>query len=367
MATKTEVRTFRSGSLRSMSQGDEMVISGRALSYGVLSSDLGGFREQLQRGCFTRSLQSGQDVLCRREHQTGFLLGRTKNGTLQLNDGPDGLDFRCTIDPNDPIAVSTHAAIKSGLVDSMSFAFTVDGNDGEAFDDTKDENGRSIVRRTIKRALLADVAPVAAPAYPQGTSVSARAADYSVPVVAPRTVPTTAAEMRAQIAAFDARQKSLRVQRHLEVRRLFAKYPELSLEHIAQCIKLAYSEDLMLSLRMAAITEKITRAGVAFEAEPMRYDGGQAADPEQKLRDDDDFDDPSDASDKDEHERARDYHRACARKAKTLDAGVAHFKAADAHDKAAQTGDPNDSSCARGTSKALQASFKKSLQSGELS
>lgn len=222
---KVEVRTFRSGSLRSMSQGDEMVIAGRALSYGVLSSDLGGYREQLQRGCFTRSLKSGQDVLCRREHQTGFLLGRTKNGTLQLSDGPDGLDFTCKIDPSDPIAVSTHSAVRSGLIDSMSFAFTVDGNDGESFDSSTDENGRSIVRRTIKRAMLADVAPVAAPAYPQGTSVSARAADYSVLASVPRTVPATAAEMRVRIAAFDARQKSLRVQRHLEVRRLLCEIP----------------------------------------------------------------------------------------------------------------------------------------------
>jgi len=178
MAVKTEVRTFRSGSLRSASQGDEMVISGRALSYNTLSADLGGFKERLQPGCFAQHLKTSPDVLCRREHETGFLLGRTKNGTLTLQDGPDGLDFHCTIDPKDPIAVSTHAAIKSRLIDSMSFAFAVDGDDGDSFDSATDENGHSITRRSIKRALLLDVAPVASPAYPQGTSVSARSADY---------------------------------------------------------------------------------------------------------------------------------------------------------------------------------------------
>lgn len=88
----------------------------------------------------------------------------------------------------------------------------------------------------------------------------------------------------------------------------------------------------------------------------MRYEAGQVGDPEQKLRDDDDFD-PSDASDSDEHRKAAEFHRALARKAKTLNAGIAHFKAADAHDKAATTGDPNDSSRARAASRLLRGSY----------
>jgi HK97 family phage prohead protease len=152
-----------------------MVISGRALSYNTLSADLGGFKERLQPGCFAQHLKTAPDVLCRREHETGFLLGRTKNGTLTLQDGPDGLDFRCTIDPKDPIAVSTRAAIQSGLIDSMSFAFSINGDDGQSFS-APDRNG--LLTRTITRAILLDVAPVASPAYPRGTSVSARSADY---------------------------------------------------------------------------------------------------------------------------------------------------------------------------------------------
>ena len=50
-----------------------MVIAGRALSYNTLSNDLGGFKERLQPGCFSRHLATTPDVLCRREHETGFL------------------------------------------------------------------------------------------------------------------------------------------------------------------------------------------------------------------------------------------------------------------------------------------------------
>jgi hypothetical protein len=324
VAVKTEVRTFRGTALRA-SQGDEMAISGRALSYNTLSSDLGGFRERLQPGCFSRSLASGSDVLCRREHETGFLLGRTKNGSLTLQDGPDGLDFRCSIDPSDPIAVSTRAAIQSGLIDSMSFAFAVDGDDGDDFS-APDASGLLI--RTIKRAALLDVAPVCSPAYPVGTSVAARAADYSV--VAAQSDQTL---IRAQIKAFDNRRK----QCIADARSQFAEYSPLSAEDIVRCRKLGYSVDVMNELRLAAITREI-RAGFAFEAEPMRSDGGAVADPTASLRDDDDDDfDWSGADwDKDDHERCATYHRAIARKATSMDSAVDHFKAADLHDTAAR-------------------------------
>jgi len=342
VAVKTEVRTFRGTALRA-SQGDEMAISGRALSYNTLSSDLGGFRERLQPGCFSRSLASGSDVLCRREHETGFLLGRTKNGSLTLQDGPDGLDFRCSIDPNDPIAVSTRAAIQSGLIDSMSFAFSVDGDGGDDFS-APDASGLLI--RTIKRAALLDVAPVCSPAYPVGTSVAARAVDYSV--VAAQSDQTL---IRAQIKAFDNRRK----QCIADARSQFAEYSPLSAEDIVRCKKLGYSDDLMLELRGAAYARQI--GGPTFEAGPMRYEPGQSADPTDSLRADDDFGWDDDDWDADKHERAASYHRALASKAPSMEKGVQHFKAADLHSAAARLyPDLNSSFAARAASKSLRHS-----------
>jgi len=316
MAVKTEVRTFRGTALRS-SQGDEgsMAISGRALSYNTLSNDLGGFKEKLQPGCFSRHLATAPDVLCRREHETGFLLGRTGNGSLTLQDGPDGLDFRCAIDPNDPIGVSAHAAIKSGLIDSCSFCFSVDG-DGDEFS-SPDSNG--LLTRTIKRAKLLDVAPCAIPAYPQGTSLAARAAHYSVaPVISDQTA------IHAAIKAFDNRRK----QSITDARSIAKENSPLSLEEIVRCRKLGYSADLINELRLAAITREI------------RYQSGSAEDPELKFRDDEGQIWPEAARTTEEHQQSAKYHANCAASAKSLAEAEGHFHASDRHAYAAAH--PND-------------------------
>jgi hypothetical protein len=342
---KTEVRTFRGIALRASQSGD-MSIAGRALSYNTLSGDLGGFKEKLQPGCFSRSIASGRVVKCLREHQDGFLLGSTKNGSLTLQDGPDGLDFRCSIDPNDPIAVSTRAAIQSGLIDSMSFAFAVDGDGGDDFS-APDASGLLI--RTIKRAALLDVSPVFAPAYPVGTSVAARAADY----LAARPVISDQTAIHAQITAFESLQADKKRQRIAAARSRFAEYSPLSAEDIVRCKKLGYSDDLMLELRGAAYARQI--GGPTFEAGPMRYEQGQSADPTSSLRDDDDFGWNDDDWDADKHERAAEYHRAIARKATSLDSASAHYQAADLHSAAARAyPDLNASFSARAASKSLR-------------
>jgi HK97 family phage prohead protease len=344
MSNKTEVRTFRGTALRAMSQGDEgsMSIAGRALSYNTPSGNLGGFKEILAPGCFSRSIASGRVVKCLREHQDGFLLGSTRDGSLTLQDSPAGLDFSCKIDPNDPIAVSTRAAIQAGKIDSMSFAFAVDGDDGQDF---SGPDSTGLLTRTVKRAFLLDVSPVFAPAYPVGTSVAARAVDY----VAARPVISDQTAIRAAIKAFDNRRK----QSITDARSIAKENSPLSLEEIVRCRKLGYSEDLMLELRGAAYARQI--GGPTFEAGPMRYEPGQSADPTDSLRADDDFGWDGDDWDADKHERAASYHRALASKAPSVEKGVQHFKAADLHSAAARLyPDLNSSFAARAASKSLR-------------
>jgi hypothetical protein len=103
-------------------------------------------------------------------------------------------------------------------------------------------------------------------------------------------------------------------------------------------------EDACLQLRAAAYA----RQGVAFEAEPMRSDGGQAEDPQQSLRDS-----VCDASTMYEHSKAADYHRARGRQSGSLDDACEHFKCADKHALAAQSGSALDSCNARIASRLL--------------
>jgi hypothetical protein len=48
-----------------------------------------------------------------------------------------------------------------------------------------------------------------------------------------------------------------RAEKRKRARAIFAQYPELSCEKVARCVRLGYSEDAMLSLRGAAIGERI--------------------------------------------------------------------------------------------------------------
>jgi len=259
---KIEHRTIAVTELRA---GVAFEVAGRAASYNMLSSDLGGFVERLQPGCFSRSLRNGGDVVCTVNHDSNQILGRLKNRTLALSDSNDGLDFVCKLNPKSQAHKDLYASVQRGDLDQCSFAFGVDDG-GDSFDSIVDpyNAGRSIVRRTIKSAKLFDVSVVTHPAYPgDATSVSARhfrsadyvdvskgglpAGDYIVSTLGNATVFTPSNTTLAQ----------KRKQRISEARRIFAQYPELSFEHVLHCIKLGYSEDVMLALRGAAIAERI--------------------------------------------------------------------------------------------------------------
>jgi HK97 family phage prohead protease len=168
---------FSKASLRA-SQGDEgsLILSGRAASFGTLSEDLGGFKETIQRGCFTRSIQSDRDVKATFNH-TDPILGRKKNGTLRVTEDDKGLNFRAIL-PDTQAARDVYNLVNARYADSCSFAFSVDGSDGEDWDQCDDpETGERIRRRTLKRVHLHDVSVLAAsaPAYPVGTAVTVEA------------------------------------------------------------------------------------------------------------------------------------------------------------------------------------------------
>jgi HK97 family phage prohead protease len=158
------------------SQGDEMALMGRAVAYGSLSAPIQNFRERVQRGAFEKSLANkSQNVIADFNHQDNAIpLGTTKAGTLILKDGPDGLDFRCVLDPNNSEHRNLYSSVKRGDLSEMSWAFNIDGPDGEDWDTDTDDNGNRFNRRTVKRAILHGISVVCHPAYPGVTSVAAR-------------------------------------------------------------------------------------------------------------------------------------------------------------------------------------------------
>ena len=167
---KVEIRFVQE--LRTESQGDEMALVGYASLFNSESKDLGGFRETVAPGAFTRSLKDGADVHCLRNHDANCVLGRTKNKTLTLEQDERGLKFRCALDPNQQSHRDLHASVKRGDIDECSFAFTV-GKDGQDWQEKKTDGGDWYAARTLKDVNLMDVSAVTYPAY-GNTSVMAR-------------------------------------------------------------------------------------------------------------------------------------------------------------------------------------------------
>jgi HK97 family phage prohead protease len=161
-ATKIEVRT---------SSGKNVLV-GRAASYSTLSADLGGFRETIAPGTFSRAVREKDDCVFTLNHDSSALpLGRVSSGTLQLSEDAYGLTCRCDL-PNSQAAKDLVESINRGDIREMSFAFQVPEG-GDEWGDDIDENGVRFVKRTLRTVKLFDVSAVLHPAYPSGTTVNA--------------------------------------------------------------------------------------------------------------------------------------------------------------------------------------------------
>jgi uncharacterized protein len=178
---KFEQRSFTTQLRADAASGDRGPrIGGYAAAFNSMSHNLGGFREIIAPGAFTRSLKRGDDVRCLQNHNASLLLGRTKSGTLQLREDQHGLYFTCDL-PNTNAARDLHALVQRGDVDECSFGFTCDDED---FSEGTDPDTRQRIQiRTLRSVTLLDVSAVTYPAYPEGTSVSTRSrmTDYVIP------------------------------------------------------------------------------------------------------------------------------------------------------------------------------------------
>jgi HK97 family phage prohead protease len=174
MEPKVEKRTVKASVLAGDS--NDFVLVGLAASYNTLSADVGGFKEVIAPGAFKRALANKADVRCLVNHDNSQILGRTKSGTLTLSDSPEGLRFLCKLNPESEAHRNIYAAVQRGDLDQCSFAFQPVA---DKYENVTDASGRAFSRRTVSDLNLFDVSVVTFPAYPNGTRVQARSANYS--------------------------------------------------------------------------------------------------------------------------------------------------------------------------------------------
>ncbi|MBC7107023.1 MAG: HK97 family phage prohead protease, partial [Firmicutes bacterium] len=143
--------------------GGQPVIRGYAAVFDSPSEHLGSFREIIRRGAFARSIKEG-DVRALWNHDSNYVLGRTKNGTLKLKEDIHGLAVEI-LPPDTQFARDFVESIRRGDVDQMSFGFRA------VRDNWYTSDGETL--RELVDVELYDVSPTAFPAYPQ-TSVTVR-------------------------------------------------------------------------------------------------------------------------------------------------------------------------------------------------
>lgn len=151
---------------RSKENENDYILEGYALKYEtptVLFEDKNGpVNEVIKRGALDKADVS--DVILNFNHDDSVLLARTTNGTLHLEDTTEGLYIRADVSKS-PRGKEIYDMVQSGLLQKMSFSFTID-------DERFDRKSRTREVRSIKK--LYDVSVVTFPAYDDTSIVALR-------------------------------------------------------------------------------------------------------------------------------------------------------------------------------------------------
>ena len=148
-----------------MREEDNGHFVGHAAIFDSWSQDLGGFREIVRPGAFTKTLNEA-DVRATFNHDPNYVLGRNKSGTLTLSEDKKGLAV--DIDPPDTTwAKDLRVSMGRGDINQMSFAFRTIKDNWWTEDE---ESKRELLELSLDNG---DVSIVTYPAY-EKTRISAR-------------------------------------------------------------------------------------------------------------------------------------------------------------------------------------------------
>jgi HK97 family phage prohead protease len=148
-------------------EDDKMIIEGYAIVFNsetLIGDEEYGFIEEIDNRALSETKM--KDVPMKYNHMDSFLiLARTRNKSLTLNIDNKGLKVRAELlDTNTNQDI--YKMVRSGLLDKMSFAFTVD-------EQVWNREGKIPKRTITKIERLYDVSVVDTPAY-DATSIYAR-------------------------------------------------------------------------------------------------------------------------------------------------------------------------------------------------
>jgi HK97 family phage prohead protease len=171
-ASERELRDSEGGSA-----GKKLFISGTPIVYNRMTtlyetSDY-VIREIIDAGAAREALAAAEQTLLW-NHNSSQPMASRKNNTLSAREDEDGVRIEADVSGS-VWGRDGHEAIRSGLVDSMSFAFFLN-RDGYTVERTVVDKKEVVTRKIHKFSRIVDFSPVTYPAY-KDTDISARGAD----------------------------------------------------------------------------------------------------------------------------------------------------------------------------------------------
>ena len=179
VSAKPERRHFVVDEIRVASDGGAPKIVGHAAVFNR-DSEFMGFVERVAPGAFRSSINQ-DDVRALFNHDSNYVLGRNRAGTLRMTE--DEIGLRVEIDPPETQwAQDLMKSMVRGDINQMSFGFFTKR-------DSWDYSG-DVAVRTLQEVELFDVSPVTFPAYPD-TDVAVRSMEkWKTEHAAPEFDPT---------------------------------------------------------------------------------------------------------------------------------------------------------------------------------
>jgi HK97 family phage prohead protease len=161
ISTKFEVRSLEE-------TPDNFIVEGYFALYENETELFDGVYEIITKGAFDGTL--GNDIRALWNHNTQYVLGRNKSGTLEIKTDDKGL-YGVVKLPKTQYAQDLYTLVQRGDVDQASFGFNI-------LDEDLEELANGGYRFRLKEIDLHEISVVTFPAY-ENTSISARAKQIS--------------------------------------------------------------------------------------------------------------------------------------------------------------------------------------------
>lgn len=154
--------------VRASKDNSDKILEGYFIRFNEETELMKGMYEEVDSNSISKSLENN-DIRFLFNHDTGVVLGRTGNKTLELKVDEEGLFGRATINQNDKQAMDILARVERGDINACSFGFNI-------LDEEVVNRDDGSVKFVLKDIDLHEVSVVTFPAYPT-TSIQARKKD----------------------------------------------------------------------------------------------------------------------------------------------------------------------------------------------